>query len=340
MDSSPAPLLVLIPSPSIPNYRIGYAQAWQLSVQRDLPGALQIVATYFGVKGTHGAQQFLPNTNPIGDADPCPGCPFGFAYRTSGGNSTRQAGQVQLRRRLRSGLTASLEYTFSKSIDDDAELGGLGYVTAAQQSKDAAQSAATSPPAAIAQNWRDLRAERALSTFDQRNLLSFYRAIHQRRRPWRRHFDGRLARPPAEGVDDRRRADRRHRAAGDTHLSRRRSRHGIHLDSSAPALPARPFMTPAPAHTSMLRHIRHRCRGSGELRAGTRLLAPTNSHLNSSLARTFRPHGKLYLDLRVDATNILNHAAFTSWNAIVGSTQFGLPVWLANPMRSLQTTSG
>src|SRR5581483_2953746 len=46
-----------------PNFHIGYAQTWQLSVQRDLPFALQMVATYNGVKGTHGAQQFYPNTN-------------------------------------------------------------------------------------------------------------------------------------------------------------------------------------------------------------------------------------------------------------------------------------
>jgi hypothetical protein len=39
----------------------------------------------------------------------------------------------------------------------------------------------------------------------------------------------------------------------------------------------------------------------------------------------------------VDATNLLNHAVFSGWNATVNSTQFGLPV-AANPMRSLQTT--
>ena len=49
-----------------PNFRVGYAQTWQLSVQRDLPGALQLTATYLGVKGTRGVQQFLPNTYPIG----------------------------------------------------------------------------------------------------------------------------------------------------------------------------------------------------------------------------------------------------------------------------------
>ena len=70
-----------------------------------------MTATYLGTKGTHGMQEFLPNTYPIGAANPCLTCQSGFVYRTSGGNSTRESGQLQLRRRLRSGFTASVEYT-------------------------------------------------------------------------------------------------------------------------------------------------------------------------------------------------------------------------------------
>ena len=55
-----------------PNFRIGYAQAWQLSVQRDLPFALQMTATYKGTKGTHGPQEILPNSYPLGEANPLP----------------------------------------------------------------------------------------------------------------------------------------------------------------------------------------------------------------------------------------------------------------------------
>ncbi|MGA8597917.1 MAG: carboxypeptidase regulatory-like domain-containing protein, partial [Bryobacteraceae bacterium] len=109
-----------------PNFRVGYAQEWKLSVQRDLPGSLQMTATYLGIKGTRGAQEFLPNTYPIGAVNPCPTCPTGFAYMTSNGNSSREAADIQLRRRLHNGLTGTLEYTFSKSIDNDAVLGGGG----------------------------------------------------------------------------------------------------------------------------------------------------------------------------------------------------------------------
>ena len=45
-------------------------------VQRDLPGSLQLLAAYVGIKGTHGAQVFLPNTNPVGAANPCTSCPW------------------------------------------------------------------------------------------------------------------------------------------------------------------------------------------------------------------------------------------------------------------------
>lgn len=107
-----------------PNFQVGYAQNWQFSLQRDLPGSLQMTATYLGTKGTRGVQEFLPNTYPIGAANPCPTCPVGFAYLTSNGDSTREAGEIQLRRRLHNGLAGALQYTFSKAIDDDAMLGG------------------------------------------------------------------------------------------------------------------------------------------------------------------------------------------------------------------------
>ena len=77
------------------------------------------------------------------------------------------------------------------------------------------------------------------------------------------------------------------------------------------------------------------------------IYGPGEFSLNSSLGRTFRLRDKLNLDARVDATNVLNHVTFTSWNTVVGgpgvtgafvpNTTFGLPV-AANPQRSLQTT--
>jgi hypothetical protein len=314
-----------------PNFRVGYAQTWQLSVQRDLPGALQLVATYLGVKGTHGVQQFLPNTYPIGAANPCPGCPLGFVYRTSGGNSTRQSGQFQLRRRLRSGFTASALYTWSKSMDDDAQLGGQGHVTASDQNDGTA-----GPTASVAQNWLNPRAEHALSTFDQRHLLNLQAQYTS-----------------GEGLGG---GDLMHGWTGRflkewTVLTR------INADTGMPETPV--YLAAVPG-TGFYNTIRPNLSGSsiysssaglhlnpaayaapvaGQWGAAGRdsITGPGQFSLDGALARTFRPGTRASLDLRVDATNLLNHGVFSGWNTTWNSAQFGAPV-AVNPMRSLQTT--
>ena len=77
-----------------------------------------MTATYLGTKGSHLMQEFLPNTYPAGAVNPCPACPAGFVYLTSNGRSSATPGQFQLRRRLRNGLTATVQYTLSKATDD------------------------------------------------------------------------------------------------------------------------------------------------------------------------------------------------------------------------------
>jgi hypothetical protein len=318
-----------------PNFRVGYAQTWNLGLQRDLPGALQANVTYLGVKGTRGVQEFLPNTYPIGAVNPCPSCPSGFAYRTSGGDSTRESVQLQLRRRLRSGFTATALYTFSKSLDDDAFLGGEGYVSTTQQSQNMMQIA---PPqtASIAQNWRNPKAERSLSTFDQRHLLS---VVGQ-------YTSG-------EGL---RGGDLMNGWAGRL-LKEWTLTAQLTAGSGLPETPVYLVPVPGAGYTGTIRPNRtgtplYTSSGSVHLNQaafsppsvgqwGTAgrdsITGPRQFSLNSSLARTFRPGGKLFLDARIDATNLLNHTEFTTWNTTVNSAQFGLPI-AANAMRSLQTT--
>lgn len=325
------------------NFRIGYAQTWQFSVQRDLPAAMQLTATYFGIKGTHGVQDFLPNTYPIGETNPCPQCPTGFTYRTSGGDSTREAGSVQLRRRLRSGFTATALYTWSKSIDDDSLLGGQGPIAAG----------ATEPPVAassqIAQNWLNLRGERSLSTFDQRHLLNLSAQYTS-----------------GEGL------------RGGTLLTGWRGRllkewtvtatiaAGTGLPESPIFLAAtngtgvtgniRPSLTGQPIHASavaghFLNAAAYTAPTSGQWGTAGRnsITGPGQFIFNTGLARTFRTGKRFNLDVRVDATNILNHPFFSAWNTtinpalsgtspVLSSPLFGLPT-AANAMRSLQTTA-
>src|SRR6185369_12146377 len=150
-----------------PNFRMGYVQNWQLSVQRDLPAALQMTATYLGSKGMRLMQQFLPNTFPLG-ASGCGACPTGFVYVTSNGNSTREAAQFQLRRRLRDGFTANIQYTLAKAMDNAPLMAGL----TGGPNQNANTQTNIQNGVAIAQNWLDLRAEHARSNFDQRHQVT------------------------------------------------------------------------------------------------------------------------------------------------------------------------
>ena len=93
--------------------------------------------------------------------EPLPGLPSGFQYVSSNGNSTRESGTVQLRRRLHSGIAASAQYTYSHSLDD-AALGGRG------------------GGQLIAQDWLNLSAERGPSNFDQRRPGQRYRPVPRR----------------------------------------------------------------------------------------------------------------------------------------------------------------
>jgi trimeric autotransporter adhesin len=353
-----------------PNFRIGYAQEWQFSIQRDLPGSLQMTASYLGIKGTRGLQEFLPNTYPIGAANPCPSCPAGFVFLTSNGNSTRESGQFQLRRRLHNGVTATLQYTFSKSIDNVASLGGQGAVQPQSVSNTAgppttpgagagagpgagapgsgsggnpggaspsAGGGSSSSSPSIAQNWLNLGAERSLSNFDQRHLLT-------------------LQAQYTSGMG----------LGGGTLLSGWRGAlfkewtflTQVTAGSGLPQTPVwlagpvpgtgftgtiRPNYTGAPIYSGspglFLNPAAYAGPAAGEWGNAGRnsITGPMQFALNASVGRTFRLNDRFNLDLRVDSTNALNHVTYTSWNTVVNNAQFGLPV-AANSMRAMQTT--
>ena len=318
-----------------PNFRVGYAQTWQLSAQRDLPAALQMTATYLGVKGTRGVQEFLPNTYPLGGTNPCPSCPSGFTYRTSNGNSSREAASLQLRRRLRSGFTASILYTYSKSLDNDFALGGQGPVATSSA------TAQSTPSGSIAQDWLNLRAERGLSTFDQRHLLT-------------------TSFQYSTGMG----------LGGGTLLSGWRGRvykewtvgGTIVAGSGLPETPVylaaangsgvtgnlRPNRTSEPLYSAASGHFlnaaAYTAPQAGQWGNAGRdsITGPGSLTFNASLSRTFRIIKSYNLDIRVDATNLLNHAVFTSYNTTIdpslSNPVFGLPT-STNSMRSLQTTA-
>jgi hypothetical protein len=220
-------------------------------------------------------------------------------------------------------------YTYSKSIDDDAVLGGQGHVGAGDQG-------ATPAGAAIAQNWLDPRAERALSTFDQRHLLNAQaqytsgQGLHGG--DLMRGWSGRLLKEwtlvtqvtAGSGMPETPSYLAAVSGTGFTSTIRPNltgaalyiSNAGAHLNAAAYTAPAA---------------------GQWGTAGRDSIRGPNQLSLDSSLERTFRPNSKLYLIVRVDATNTLNHGVFTGWFTTVNSTQFGLPA-AVNPMRSLQTT--
>ena len=123
-----------------PYFRVGYTQNWQMAIQQNLKWNTVATVTYFASKGTGLPNSFYPNSFPSGGTLNCPAgdyCPNGFSYETSNGNSTDEAVQFQLQRRLRSGLGGMVSYMLNKAIDD---IGG------------------------VAQNWQDIAAERGRSS--------------------------------------------------------------------------------------------------------------------------------------------------------------------------------
>ncbi|HYL38448.1 MAG TPA: carboxypeptidase regulatory-like domain-containing protein [Bryobacteraceae bacterium] len=301
-----------------PNFRVGYSQNWQFSVQRDLPASLVFTATYLGSKGTRGMQAFYPNTYPTGAVNPCPACPVGFVYLTSNGNSTREAGQIQLRRRLHSGFTADLTYVFSKAIDDSA-LGGRNQGSAL-----------------IAQNWLDLAAERALSNFDQRHQLT----AHLQYTTGMGVAGGTLVNGWKGALLKEWTVASAITAASGMPLT---PIYPVAITGTGGTCCIRPDYTGAALYAappgSFLNPAAYAPPAPGEWGNAGRnsITGPSQFGLNASLSRTFQMSDRYSLDLRVDATNALNHVTFPSWNTAITSAQFGLPN-PASAMRSLQTT--
>lgn len=140
------------------NYRIGYIQTWNFQIQQSLPHQLVVELGYLGTKGTRLDIQEYPNRAAAGSSQLTTQGDLqiknatAFVYDTWNGNSIYHAAQARFTRRFARGISTNLLYTFSKSIDDASSIGGGGTV--------------------YAQNVNDLSAERGLSAFDRRHVLT------------------------------------------------------------------------------------------------------------------------------------------------------------------------
>ena len=317
-----------------PDFRIGYAHNWQVSVQRDLRASLTLVATYSGTKGSHLIQQVLPNTYPAGADNPCPACPAGWVYLTSNGTSSRHAASILVRRRLRGGLTAGVQYTLAKAIDDAAAFASAGPNSPAAASRPTVSLAGPVPQglagASIAQNWLDPHAELGPSTFDQRHLLAV-------------QFQYTTGSGPARAAGLRGRL-----LNGWTVTSQLTTGSGLPMTpvylapiAGSSVIGVRPdftgeppaavspgyylnpaaFAPPAPGHWGEV--------GRGSIRG------PARFALDAGVARLFAWRDRYSVEWRVDVTNALNRVTYSHIDTVVGSPQFGLPN-LASPMRKVR----
>jgi len=156
------------------NFKTAYINQWSLGVQRELAESLVLDVSYLGSSGHKlplgvNINQALPPSAQCVATPSGPGCsvnarrPFqGFGNITGGfiisaGNSNYHGMTVRIERRFNNGLSFLSSYAWSKSIDD-----GSGISTGSDSS-------------GVAQDARNLRAERSLSDFDvtHRWVLSY-----------------------------------------------------------------------------------------------------------------------------------------------------------------------
>lgn len=139
-----------------PNFRTPYGQTWNFSIDDELARDVILSVGYVGTKGTKLDLMLGPNRalspTPLATQDTLAlREALQFTYETSGAASIYHGLQLDVRRQFHSGFSLNATYTFSKSIDNAASLGGAGRT--------------------VAQDFLNLRAERGLSVFDVRHRL-------------------------------------------------------------------------------------------------------------------------------------------------------------------------
>ena len=300
-----------------PEYKVGSVHRWQASAQRDLAGSMTAVATYLAGKGINLPQAFIPNTYPAGALNPCPTCPAGFVYYTSGGSSIQHAGQFEIRRRLMSGMQWTAAYTLTKANDNASSFGGFG--------------------GTIAQNWLDLDGEYGPSSFEQRHLFRYTFSYNSGQGigggALRTGWAGRLLNGwstnwtlTAGSGTPRTPVYRVTSVAGVTGTVRA-DLTGAPLDDGPDGYYANPDAFAPPAPGTWGNAPRNSIRGPGQF------------GLTANATRSFRISNRLSINWSVNATNLFNTVTYSGMNTTVGSPQFGLPISV-NAMRRISSRVG
>ena len=286
-----------------PNFRTAYLQHANVSIEKVLPGRTVVRAAYVASKGTKLLRQRDINQPPPGEGptflrQPIPGFANVVLFE-SAASSTYHSGQFSLERRFSRGLSFSLGYTISKSIDD------------------ASAFLPTDGDPSFPQNSRDLRAERGLSAFDQRHrfvvaasyVLPFRN--HWAAKDWR--FDLIAAIQSGAPLTPQLSFDNSN--TGNTGAIAGADRPDVIGDpSSGPSTPERFFNTNAFAVPAPFTF------GN----AGRNILTgPGSATIDLALGRAFRFGETARLDFRAEAFNLLNRPNFDLPGRIADQPGFG-----------------
>jgi len=299
-----------------PNYKPGYAQTWNVSVQQNLPKSFILDVEYLGTKGTRLDTEIQPYRTLLAAGG---GRVASFVYDESDGNSIFHAMQTRLIRRFARGVSLNALYTFSKSIDDASTIGGGAAV--------------------VAQNPYDISAERGLSSFDQRHTLNLGYVLQSpvggptellHSHPWaeRALRDWQVSGSvtfasglPLTATILGNQAD----IIGNGEVGSSRAE-ATGLPIGAPGYPyfnPLAFTTPPPG---ML----------GDAGRNT-IPGPDQWGFNLSLARSINLGERRRLEFRVDTRNFTNSVFYTNYGTVVNALNYGLPTAAAG-MRTLTMT--
>lgn len=292
-----------------PNYRTGYAQIWQLSVQQDLGHSLVATVTYNGTKGTRLDQSILPNSAPPG-ARALP-WPSGYIYEMSNGDSIYQSGTAQLNRRFRNGVSFNAQYIYSKAIDDAVQAQNF-LATSAERAVSATNHTHTANfmwqystgvgrgGGTLVNGWKGA----LLKDWTVTNMITL--ASGASLTPV---VGGNLSTTTGTGITGSVRANATGLAVNDAPA-------GEPFNFAAFALPV-----------------------SGQWGNAGRdtITGPTQFSLRGQISRVFRLGERRSADLQFAATNAINHVTFTGFNTTIGSNNIGLLTG-PSPMRSLTAT--
>ena len=306
-----------------PNYRVGYAQIWNFSIERQLPSNTTLELTYTGTKGTD-LDMLFGFSRTAGTVQNA----LGFTYDTFGASSNYNALQVRVQRRFTKGLMINGTYTFSKSLDDASSIGGGGQV--------------------VVQDANNLSAERGLSSFDMRHQFranyTYELPFGERKRwatkgwekaalgGWR--FSGSFTAHTGTPYTARVAIgacsiipgvySERANQVGDPNLPASERTTAEWFNTAAFAVPIGANGVPV-------------CIGDA---ARNSITGPGLFTWNASLAKTvpLGRDGLRRLDFRVDTNNLLNHVNYSGISTVVNSATFG-SVTGAGAMRSLSFTT-